>query len=131
VKRWQQRWNCASGRRPPDRAVRGEGSKHLSTKLLESLPLRSAAIGAKVAGLELTMRAPFFVETAGENEVTAQQAGTVCCAASSQNVCVFCEDLPGLGPCSLIAKITRNREGIQREAIKCKRQQGAEMEIYG
>jgi hypothetical protein len=99
-------------------------------KLLESLPLRSAAIIAKVAGLELMVRAPFFVDTGGENEVTAQQAGNVCYVPGSQNVCIFCEDLPGLGPCSLIGKITRNLEGVQRQAQKCKVKQGAEAEIY-
>jgi hypothetical protein len=99
-------------------------------KLLQSLPLRSAAIIAKVAGLELMIRAPFFVDTGGENEVTAQQAGNVCYVPGSQNVCIFCEDLPGLGPCSLIGKITRNLEGVQREARKCKEKQGAETEIY-
>jgi len=99
-------------------------------KLVESLPLKSVAIIAKVAGLEIMMRVPFFVDTGGENEVTAQKPGNVCFVPGSQNVCIFCEDLPGLGPCSWIGRITENLEGIQREARKCKKQQGAEMEIY-
>lgn len=99
-------------------------------KLVESLPLKSVAIIAKVAGLEIMMRVPFFVDTGGENEITAQEPGNVCFVPGSQNVCIFCEDLPGLGPCSWIGRITENLEGIQREARKCKKQQGAEMEIY-
>jgi len=99
-------------------------------KLVESLPLKSVAIIAKVAGLEIMMPVPFFVDTGGENEVTAQEPGNVCFVPGSQNVCIFCEDLPGLGPCSWIGKITENLEGIQREARKCKKRQGAEMEIY-
>jgi hypothetical protein len=43
---------------------------------------------------------------------------------------VFCEQLPGLGPCSWIGKITENLEGIQREARRCRERQGAEVEIY-
>lgn len=99
-------------------------------KLIEALPLKSVAIIAKVAGLEIMMRVPFFVDTGGENEVTAQKPGNVCFVPGSQNVCIFCEDLPGLGPCSWIGRITENLEGIQREARKCKKQQGSEMEIY-
>ena len=99
-------------------------------KLVESLPLKSTAIIAKVAGLELMIRVPYFVDTGGENEITAQEPGNVCFVPGAQNVCVFCEDLPGLGPCSWIGKITENLEGVQREARKCKEQQGAEVEIY-
>jgi len=99
-------------------------------KLLEALPLKSSAIIAKVAGLEIMMRVPFFVDTGGENEITAQKAGNVCFVPGSQNICFFCEDLPGLGPCRWIGRITRNLEGVQREARKCKSRQGAVMEIY-
>jgi len=99
-------------------------------KLLEALPLKSSAIIAKVAGLEIMMRVPFFVDTGGENETTAQKAGNVCFVPGSQNICLFCEELPGLGPCSLIGKVTRNLEGIQREARKCRSRQGAVVEIY-
>jgi hypothetical protein len=98
--------------------------------LVESLPLKSTAIIAKVAGLELMIRAPYFLDSGGENEITAQEPGNICYVPGAQNVCVFCEDLPGLGPCSWIGKITENLEGIQREARKCKEQQGAEVEIY-
>jgi hypothetical protein len=69
-------------------------------RLVESLPLKSTAIIAKVAGLEIMVRTPCFVDTGGENEITAQEAGNVCFVPGAQNVCVFCEDLPGLGPCS-------------------------------
>jgi hypothetical protein len=99
-------------------------------RLIESLPLKSTAIIAKVAGLELMIRVPYFLDTGGENEITAQEPGNVCFVPGAQNVCVFCEDLPGLGPCSWIGKITENLEGIQREARKCKQQQGAEVELY-
>lgn len=98
--------------------------------LIESLPLGSSAIIAKVAGLEIMIRVPFFLDSGGENEITAQEAGNVCFVPGAQNVCVFCEDLPGLGPCSWIGKITDNLEGIQREARKCRQQQGAKVEIY-
>lgn len=98
--------------------------------LLENLPIESTAIIAKVAGLELMLRAPFFVDSGGENEVTAQKPGNVCYVPGSQNVCIFCEDLPGLGPCSLIGRITENLEGIQNEARKCKKKQGARARIY-
>lgn len=98
--------------------------------LLNELPLKSVAIIAKVAGLELMMRVPFFVDSGGENETTAQTAGNVCFVPGSQNVCIFCEELPGLGPCSLIGRITENLEGVRREALQCRRRQGAEMEIY-
>jgi hypothetical protein len=99
-------------------------------RLVESLPLQSSAIIAKVAGLEIMIRVPYFVDTGGENEITAQQPGNVCFVPGAQNVCVFCEQLPGLGPCSWIGKITENLEGIQREARKCRRQQGTAVEIY-
>jgi hypothetical protein len=99
-------------------------------RLIESLPLKSSAIIAKVAGLELMVRVPYFLDTGGENEITAQEAGNVCFVPGAQNVCVFCEQLPGLGPCSWIGKITENLEGIQQEARKCRQQQGAEVEIY-
>jgi hypothetical protein len=99
-------------------------------RLLESLPLESTAIIAKVAGLEIMMRIPFFLDTGGENETTAQEAGNVCFVPGAQNVCVFCEKLPGLGPCSWIGRITENLEGIQKEARKCRKKQGAEVAIY-
>jgi len=99
-------------------------------RLVESLPLKSSAIIAKVAGLEIMIRVPYFLDSGGENEITAQEAGNVCFVPGAQNVCVFCEQLPGLGPCSWIGKITDNLEGIQRVARKCKEQQGAEVEIY-
>lgn len=99
-------------------------------RIIESLPLKSAAIIAKVAGLELMMRVPFILDTEPENQVQVQEAGNVCYWHFSQNICIFCEDLPGLGPVSLIGKITGNLEGIQREALKCKQKQGAQMVIY-
>lgn len=99
-------------------------------RLIESLPLESTAIIAKVAGLEIMMRIPFFLDTGGENEITAQEAGNVCFVPGAQNVCVFCEKLPGLGPCSWIGKITENLEGIQKEARKCRKKQGAQVAIY-
>jgi hypothetical protein len=99
-------------------------------RLVESLPLRSSAIIAKVAGLEIMIRVPYFLDTGGENEITAQSPGNVCFVPGAQNVCVFCEQLPGLGPCSWIGRITENLEGIQREARKCRRRQGAAVEIY-
>jgi hypothetical protein len=98
--------------------------------LIESLPVKSAAIIAKVAGLEIMIRVPYFLDSGGENEITAQEAGNVCFVPGAQNVCVFCEELPGLGPCSWIGRITDNLEGIQREARKCKERQGAEVELY-
>ena len=70
-------------------------------KILESIPLKSAAIIAKVAGLELMMRAPFILDAEPENQVQAQEAGNICYWHFSQNICIFCEDLPGLGPVSL------------------------------
>jgi hypothetical protein len=100
------------------------------SRIIESLPLKSAAIIAKVAGLELMMRVPFILEAEPENLVQAQDAGNICYWNFSQNICIFCEDLPGLGPVGLIGKITGNLEGIQREALKCKQKQGAEMVIY-
>ncbi|UCF98660.1 MAG: DUF3830 family protein [Spirochaetaceae bacterium] len=99
-------------------------------RLIESLPLNSTAIIAKVAGLELMVRVPYFLDAGGENEITAQEPGNVCFVPGSQNVCVFCEDLPGLGPCSWIGRITDNLKGIQAEAWKCKQRQGAEVQIY-
>ena len=98
--------------------------------LLDNLPVKSSAIIAKVAGLELMIRAPYFVDTGGENETTVQKPGNVCYVPGSQNVCIFCEDLPGLGPCSLIGTVTENLKGIQAEARKCKSKQGATVEIY-
>jgi hypothetical protein len=98
--------------------------------ILENLPIESPAIIAKVAGLELMLRAPFFVDSGGENETTVQKPGNVCYVPGSQNVCIFCEDLPGLGPCSLIGTITKNLEGIIKEARKCKEKQGAYAKIY-
>jgi len=80
--------------------------------------------------LELMIRVPYFLDSGGENEITAQEPGNVCFVPGAQNVCVFCEDLPGLGPCSWIGKITENLEGIQREARECKAQQGTVVEIY-
>jgi hypothetical protein len=99
-------------------------------RLIEALPLAGSAIIAKVAGLEIMIRVPYFLDTGGENEITAQEPGNVCFVPGAQNVCVFCEHLPGLGPCSWIGRITENLEGIQREARKCKERQGAEVEIY-
>jgi hypothetical protein len=99
-------------------------------RLIEALPLASSAIIAKVAGLEIMIRVPYFLDTGGENEITAQDPGNVCFVPGAQNVCVFCEQLPGLGPCSLIGRITDNLAGIQREAYKCKERQGTKVEIY-
>ena len=70
------------------------------------------------------------LDTGGENETTKQKPGNVCYVPGSQNVCIFCEDLPGLGPCSLIGTVTENLEGIQDEARKCKSKQGAYVEIF-
>jgi hypothetical protein len=100
------------------------------SRIIESLPLKSAAIIAKVAGLELMMRVPFILDAEPENQVQAQEAGNVCYWGFSQNICIFCEDLPGLGPVSLVGKITKNLAGIRQEALKCKQKQGAEMVIY-
>lgn len=99
-------------------------------KILEALPIKSTAIVAKVAGSELMVRTPFFLDTGPENEVQAQKAGNVCYWAFSQNICIFCEDLPGLGKVSLIGKITKNLRGVQKEAEKCRKKQGAVVEIY-
>ena len=100
------------------------------SKILESLPLKSHAIIAKVAGLELMMRVPFFLDTYPEYLVEPQEAGNVCLWDFSQNICIFCEDLPALGPGNLVGKITGNLEGIQREARRCRDEaQGAEMEL--
>lgn len=107
-----------------------EKAPQTCNRLVESLPLKSSTIIAKVAGLEIMIRVPYFLDTGGENEITAQEAGNVCFVPGAQNVCVFCERLPGLGPCSWIGKITDNLEGIQREARKCRARQGAEVEIY-
>jgi hypothetical protein len=95
-----------------------------------ALPLKSSAIIAKVAGLELMMRAPFILDAEPENQVTRQEAGNVAYWHFSQNICVFCEELPGLGPVSLFGRITENFAGIRREALKCKQKQGAEMVLY-
>jgi hypothetical protein len=101
------------------------------SKIIDALPLKSHAIIAKVAGLELMMRVPFFLDTYPENLVEPQEAGNVCLWDFSQNICIFCEDLPALGPGNLVGKITGNLEGIRQEALKCKlEEQGAEMELY-
>ena len=98
--------------------------------IIESLPLKSHAIIAKVAGLELMMRVPFFLDVYPENLVEPQEAGNVCLWDFSQNICIFCEDLPALGPGNLVGKITGNLAGIRQEALKCKlEEQGAEMEL--
>ena len=83
-------------------------------KIIESLPLKSHAIIAKVAGLELMMRVPFFLDTYPENLVEPQEAGNVCLWDFSQNICIFCEDLPALGPGNLVGKITGNLAGIRQ-----------------
>ena len=62
---------------------------------------------AQVAGLELMMRAPFILDEEPENQVTRQEAGNVAYWHFSQNICVFCEDLPGLGPVSLFGRIAQ------------------------
>ena len=72
----------------------------------------------------------FFYDGPAENEVQAQAPGTVCYWPFSQNICIFCEDLPGLGKVSLIGNITKNLAGIQKEADKCRQKQGALVEIY-
>lgn len=97
--------------------------------LLEHLPVRSTAILAKVAGSELMVRAPYFYDGPAENEVQAQEAGNVCYWPFSQNICIFCEDLPGLGKVSLIGRITGNLEGVQQAAKRCARRQGEPVEI--
>ena len=76
------------------------------------------------------MRVPFLYDGEGENETQAQGAGNICYWPFSQNICIFCEDVPGLGPVSVIGKISENLEGIQREARKCREKQGAPMSIY-
>ena len=63
---------------------------HICRKILESLPLKSAAIIAKVAGLELMMRVPFIVDADLENEVQAQQACNICYWHFLSNICIFC-----------------------------------------
>jgi len=107
-----------------------DNAPHICNKIIESLPWKSPAIIAKVAGLELMKRVPFILDTEPENQVQAKEAGNICYWHFSQNICVFCEDLSGLGPVTLIGKITKNLVGIQREALKCKQTQGAEMTIY-
>ena len=98
--------------------------------ILENLPIHSAAILAKVAGSEIMVRSAFFYDGPDENLVQAQAPGNVCYWPLSQNICIFCEQLPGLGEVSLIGKITHNLEGIQAEARKCRQKQGARVEIY-
>jgi hypothetical protein len=107
-----------------------EKAPKICARIRESLPLKSSAIIAKVAGLELMMRVPFILDDDPENQVTRQEAGNVAYWHFSQNVCVFCEELPGLGPVSLFGRITENFEGIRREALKCKQSQGAVMMLY-
>ena len=103
---------------------------NICKKMVESLPIKSNAILAKVAGSEIMIRTPFFFDGSPENEIQAQQAGNVCYWPFSQNICIFCEELPGLGAVSLIGKITGNLEGMVREAKKCRTKQGAEVTIY-
>jgi len=103
---------------------------NICNKIVESLPIKSSAILAKVAGSEIMIRTPFLYDGSPENEVQAQQTGNVCYWPFSQNVCIFCEDLPGLGEVSLIGKITGNLEGMVKEAQKCRSKQGADVKIY-
>jgi len=103
---------------------------NMCKKLLESLPIRSHAIIAKVAGLELMVRVPYFVDTDPENVITAQKPGNVCFNPDGQNVCIFCAELRGLGPISWIGTIVENLPGVIKEAKKCMKKQGAEVNIY-
>ncbi len=100
---------------------------NMCRKILAILPLRTVLLHAKFAGPEIMLRAPLFCD--GENMTTRQEAGNVCYNDSSQTICVFYEDVPGMGPCTLFGKITENLEGIQREGRNGWRRQGAVVEI--
>ena len=100
---------------------------NMCRKILGVLPLKTVLLHAKFAGPEIMLRAPLFCD--GENMTTRQEAGNVCYNDSSQTICIFYEDVPGMGPCTLFGKITENLEGIQREGRKGWRRQGTVVEI--
>jgi hypothetical protein len=97
-------------------------------KLLECLPIKSQLIHAKFAGSEFMVKVPFFSDM--ENPATRQDQGNVCLNDPSQTMCVFYDSVPGMGPCTLFAKIVGNLEGIQKEARKAWKKGGALVEIY-
>ena len=97
-------------------------------KLLECLPIKSQLIHAKFAGPEFMVKVPFFSDM--ENPATRQDPGNVCLNDPSQTMCVFYEAVPGMGPCTLFAKIIGSLEGIQKEGQKAWKKGGAPVEIY-
>ena len=85
---------------------------HVAEALWQSLPFETFAIHAKIAGPEIMAQAPFFVEF-GENEVQPQEAGNITFWPDRQNICLFYGSCPGLGPTSLVARVTENIEGLK------------------
>ncbi len=104
-----------------------EQAPTMCRKILSVLPLKTILLHAKFAGPEIMLRAPLFCD--GENMTTKQDAGNVCYNDSSQTICIFYEDVPGMGPCTLFGKITENIEGIQRAGRKGWKRQGALVEF--
>jgi len=84
---------------------------HISEIFWQSLPFESIATHAKIAGEEIMVHAPLFVEP--ENEVKPQDPGNICLWQGRQIICIFYESVPGLGPTSLFAKVTENLEGLK------------------
>jgi hypothetical protein len=84
----------------------------VSEILWQSLPFETFPTHAKIAGPEIMAQAPFFIEN-GENEVQAQEAGNIAFWPSRQILCLFYGSCPGLGPISLVARVTENIEGLK------------------
>src|SRR5436189_1875843 len=80
-------------------------------KIWESLPVQGVLNHVKIAGDEVMVKIPYFVDEL-ENPVIPQEAGNVCTFEPRQTICFFYDSVPGIGPANLFGKITNGLDSL-------------------
>lgn len=88
----------------------------------ELLPCKANLVHSKIAGPEIYFKVPVFVEK--ENLTIKQKAGDVTLFDDGQCMCIYYDDLPGIGYANSFARITENLTGIRKEGLKGWKNQG-------
>lgn len=94
----------------------------------EALPCRGTAVHAKIAGAEFFFKVPIFLDYL-ENPTKEQQEGNIAYWETGQSICVFYDNVPGVGYANTFARIKKNLAGIKKEGMKCWKKQGTPVEI--
>lgn len=80
----------------------------------KALPLTGLLSHAKLVDREVFFQVPFFIDEL-EN-LKLSEKGDLAFWNARQTLCIFFDDMVPLGPVTTFGRITRNLEGLQREA---------------